>query len=287
MAMVAYFIWSCFPFYFKLLGDYGAVEIIVHRIVWTLVALSAFMFITRRRAWLDILRDNPKWLLMTFLSGLLIATNWLTYVWAVNADKILDASLGYFMSPLAGIALSFFVLKERLRPLQLLAIALAALAVLLQIVLLGVLPMVAFLLAFTFSVYGLMQRKTPLDAVSGLFLETLLLVPFCVAYLMMADTASSALSFWLSKEVSLLMLAGPVTLVPLLLYNGATKLVSFNSLSFMQYVTPLSIFLIAVFYYGEPFDMKRLSVFALIWLGLVIFSVDLIRHKKVQNKSKT
>ena len=280
MGLGAYFIWSCFPFYFKLLGDYHAVEVIVHRIIWTFILLLLFLLFKKHWQNISIIKQNPKILLWTFISGLLIATNWLTYVWAVANDKIIDASLGYFISPLMGVALSFFILKETLRPLQIVAIGLALLAVIIQVVMLGFLPIVSLLLALTFAFYGLMQKKTPLTSIFGLFLETALLVPLCLIWLAMNDVASSHFSFWLSDDIWLLSLSGMVTLVPLLLYNQSTKLVSFNTLSFMQYITPTSVFMIAVFYYHEPINIQRLMIFGLIWAGLLIFSIDMIKHRR-------
>ncbi|WP_323841414.1 MULTISPECIES: EamA family transporter RarD [unclassified Moraxella] len=280
LGLTAYVIWSLFPFYFKQLSAYDAVEVIGHRLIWTFVILLIFLIIKKHWQAIDLIKQNPKLIIWTFVSGLLIATNWLTYVWAVSHDKIIDASLGYFISPLMGVALSFFLLKERLRLLQMIAIILASVAVAIQVVLLGFLPMVSLLLALSFAFYGIMQKRTPLDSISALFLETAMLVPFCVLWFMTHDVASSQPSFWLSDDIWLLMLAGPVTLIPLLLYNQSTKLVSFNTLSFMQYITPTSVFVIAVFYYHEFIDMNRLAVFALIWLALMLFSVDMIKHRK-------
>ncbi len=279
LGLIAYTIWSLFPFYFKQLSDYNAIEIIGHRLIWTFVILFLFLIIKNHWQAIKVIKNQPKIILWTFISGLLIATNWLTYVWAVNNDKIIDASLGYFISPLMGVALSFFILKERLRPLQIIAIVLASMAVGIQVIMLGFLPIVSLLLALSFAFYGLMQKRTPLDSISALFLETAMLVPFCVIWFMAHDVASSQLSFWVSNDIWLLMVAGPVTLIPLLLYNQSTKLVNFNTLSFMQYITPTSVFIIAVFYYHEPIDLKRLMIFSMIWLGLVIFSVDMIKNR--------
>lgn len=281
-ALGAYFIWSCFPFYFKLLSEYHAVEVIVHRVLWTFVTLLIFLLLFRRWQFIDIIKKNPKWLIITFASGLLIASNWLTYVWAVHHDKILDASLGYFTGPLIGMLLSFFVLKESFRRLQVIAIFLALSAVLVQIVWLGTFPVVALVLAVSFSVYGLLQRQTPLDAASGLFVETIGLLPLCLGWLLTHDVASANVSFWLSPQIFLLMLAGPVTLVPLLLYNQSTKCVNFNTLSFMQYITPLSVFMIAIFYYQETFTKGTLAVFVLIWIALIIYMIDLLKARKVK-----
>ncbi|WP_019672985.1 EamA family transporter RarD [Psychrobacter lutiphocae] len=278
-ALAAFIIWGSFPFYFKQLGQYNAVEIIGHRIVWTFVCLSLVLIIGKRWQWLTTLKNNPRLIWVTFVSGLIIGCNWLTYVWAVNANQILEASLGYFISPLVGIMLSLVVLKERLRPLQWLAVAFALSSVLIQVVMLGKLPIVSLVLALSFSVYGVMQRKTPLQALDALFLETALLLPICIWWFLQADVASSQLAFWWSSDIWFLMLAGPVTLVPLLLFNQSTKMVAYSILSFMNYLTPTIIFCLAVFYYHEPFDSKRLIIFSLIWIGLVLFSIDLWQNR--------
>lgn len=276
----AFLIWGCFPLYFKELIEYDAIEIIVHRVVWTFVILLGITIITRRFRWVDQIKKQPKWLFLTFLASVLIATNWLVYVWAVTHDQVLEASLGYFIHPLVGVLFSMLIFKEKLRLMQKLAVLLAAAAVGIQIVWMGGLPWVSMLLPLSWGLYGVIQRQTPFDALDGLFLETALLVPISLIWLQFSHVASSSMAFWVSSEIWLLMLAGPVTLVPLLLYNISTKLVQFNTLSFLNYLTPSLIFLLAIFYYHEPFDAKRLLVFVLIWVGLLMFSADMFKHKK-------
>ncbi|AXT93269.1 EamA family transporter RarD [Moraxella catarrhalis] len=276
----AFLIWGCFPLYFKELIEYDAIEIIVHRVVWTFVILLEITIITRRFRWIDQIKKQPKWLFLTFLASVLIATNWLVYVWAVTHDQVLEASLGYFIHPLVGVLFSMLIFKEKLRLMQKLAVLLAAAAVGIQIVWMGGLPWVSMLLPLSWGLYGVIQRQTPFDALDGLFLETALLVPISLIWLQFSHVASSSMAFWVSSEIWLLMLAGPVTLVPLLLYNISTKLVQFNTLSFLNYLTPSLIFLLAIFYYHEPFDAKRLLVFVLIWVGLLMFSADMFKHKK-------
>lgn len=276
----AFLIWGCFPLYFKELIEYDAIEIIVHRVVWTFVILLGITIITRRFRWIDQIKKQPKWLFLTFLASVLIATNWLVYVWAVTHDQVLEASLGYFIHPLVGVLFSMLIFKEKLRLMQKLAVLLAVAAVGIQIVWMGGLPWVSMLLPLSWGLYGVIQRQTPFDALDGLFLETALLVPISLIWLQFSHVASSSMAFWVSSEIWLLMLAGPVTLVPLLLYNISTKLVQFNTLSFLNYLTPSLIFLLAIFYYHEPFDAKRLLVFVLIWVGLLMFSADMFKHKK-------
>ncbi|KAA0922573.1 EamA family transporter RarD [Psychrobacter sp. ANT_H56B] len=278
-ALIAFSIWGAFPLYFKQLSDYNATEIIGHRIVWTFACLLVVLVVTKRWQWIDTLKKNPRWIAYTFVSGIIIAINWLTYVWAVNNNQILEASLGYFIGPLVGVGLSMLLFKERLRTLQWVAIGFALLSVVIQVVMLGSLPWVSLILAFSFSTYGTIQRQTPLTAVDAMFVETAMLLPIFIAWFWQSDVASSNISFWFTPSIWLLMLAGPITLIPLLMFNKSTKLVAYSILSFMNYLTPTFIFFLAVFYYNEPFDLHRLAVFGLIWLGLLLFSIDLWRHR--------
>ena len=278
-ALIAFFIWGAFPLYFKQLSDYNATEIIGHRIVWTFTCLLIVLVVTKRWQWIDTLKKNPRWIAYSFISGIIIAINWLTYVWAVNHDQILEASLGYFIGPLVGVGLSMILFKERLRTLQWVAIGFALLSVVIQVVMIGSLPWISLILAFSFSTYGTIQRQTPLTAVDAMFVETAMLLPIFLAWFWQSDVASSDIGFWFTPSIWLLMLAGPITLIPLLMFNKSTKLVAYSILSFMNYLTPTFIFFLAVFYYNEPFDLQRLAVFGLIWLGLLLFSIDLWRHR--------
>ena len=278
-ALIAFFIWGAFPLYFKQLSDYNATEIIGHRIVWTFTCLLIVLVVTKRWQWIDTLKKNPRWIAYSFISGIIIAINWLTYVWAVNHDQILEASLGYFIGPLVGVGLSMILFKERLRTLQWVAIGFALLSVVIQVVMIASLPWISLILAFSFSTYGTIQRQTPLTAVDAMFVETAMLLPIFLAWFWQSDVASSDIGFWFTPSIWLLMLAGPITLIPLLMFNKSTKLVAYSILSFMNYLTPTFIFFLAVFYYNELFDLHRLAVFGLIWLGLLLFSIDLWRHR--------
>ena len=268
-ALISFFIWGGFPLYFKQLSAYDATEIIGHRIIWTFICLLIVLVATKRWGWIETLKQNPRWIALSLASGLIIATNWLTYVWAVNHDNILEASLGYFIGPLVGVALSMILFKERLRPLQWVAIGFALLSIVIQVVMLGSLPWISLILAFTFSTYGSIQRQTPLTAIDAMFVETAMLVPACLWWFWQSDAVSHQLSFWFSTNIWLLMIAGPITLIPLLLFNKSTRLVAYSTLSFMTYLTPTFIFFLAVFYYHEPFDLHRLAVFGLIWVGKI------------------
>lgn len=283
-ALSAFCIWGCFPLYFKQLGAYDSTEIIAHRIFWTFALLLIVILLTRRFNWIKQFRESPKLFFLTFISGMIISVNWLTYVWAVNNNHLLEASLGYYLSPLMGVGLSLVVLKEKLRKLQWVAIGFAVLSVFLQVMMLGKLPWVSLVLALSFGVYGLMQRQTPLMAVDALFVETALLLPFVLIWLQNSDVASSHLDLWLSNEIWLLMLAGPITLIPLLLFNKSTKMVAFSVLSFMNYLTPTFLLFLAIYYYKEPFDIQNFGIFGLIWVALIIFSIDLVLIKNRLSK---
>lgn len=276
LGVVAYVIWGFFPIYFKLLQSYSALAIMGHRIVWTFLSVAVMVLFCRHFHGLKLLKAQPKWLAFTFFSSLCIANNWLIYVWAVNHNQVLEASLGYFISPLAGIALAMIVLKEKLRTLQWLALALAVFGVLLQIVLIGRLPWVSLALAATFSVYGLMHRKNPLDALSALFVETVCLLPFCLIGVLLF---SNEQPLFADGDLFLLFLSGPITLLPLLLYNRAAKLLAFTRLNFIGYIGPSLVFLLAIFVYHEPFDQYKLVTFLLIWAALACFSWDLWRGR--------
>lgn len=279
-ALFSFIVWGFFPLYFKQLKQYEASEIIAHRMIWTCVGVLLMIIVTKNWRWLTTLKQQPKWLFYTIVSGILIMFNWLTYVWAVNHDRILEASLGYFIGPLMGVLLSLLVLKEKLRPLQWIAVGLAVIGVMIQLVILGKLPWVSLILAATFSVYGLSHRYNPLDAVSSMFIETVFLLPLFFLWFGMHEVASSHVDFWLSPQIFMLIIAGPITLIPLLMYNKATKMVAFSLLSFMNYLTPSLIFLLAVFYYHEPFTVYTLVTFGFIWAGLAFFSYDLINERK-------
>lgn len=285
-ALSAFFIWGLFPFYFKELSDYLAFEVIAHRIIWTCVCCVFLLLLLKKKQWITEIIQKPSLLGYIFVTSVLITANWTIYVWAVNHNQIVEASLGYFMTPLIGVMLAVLVFKEKLRKLQVIAIIFATISVVLQLIMLGKLPWVSLGLACTFSTYGMLHKRMPILPLPSLFLESLLICPVVIGWLFFHDVASSHLSFWTSSHIWFLMLAGPVTLVPLLLYNIATKKVPFALLSFFNYSTPSMIFLLAVFYYKEPFSLTKLILFSLIWIGLALFSIDLWQNRTKKKEQK-
>ena len=275
LGLSAYLLWGLFPLYFKHLDSVPALEIVVHRVLWSALGAGLLLLVWRHPGWWRELRAQPGRLAALVLSGLLIASNWLLYVWAVNNQHMLEASLGYYINPLVNVLLGLLLLGERLRPLQWLAVALAAAGVAQQVWQLGSLPWVSLLLALTFGFYGLLRKRVAVAALPGLALETWLLLPLALAWLALhGDAASSQAAFWSSAPALWLALSGPVTLLPLLCFNAAARHLPYATLGFLQYVAPTLVLLLAVFHYGEPLAPARLLAFACIWAGLLVYSLD-------------
>lgn len=275
LGLSAYLLWGLFPLYFKHLDAVPALEIVVHRVLWSALGAGLLLLVWRHPGWWRELRAQPGRLAALVLSGLLIASNWLLYVWAVNNQHMLEASLGYYINPLVNVLLGLLLLGERLRPLQWLAVALAAAGVAQQVWQLGSLPWVSLLLALTFGFYGLLRKRVAVAALPGLALETWLLLPLALAWLALhGDAASRQAAFWSSAPALWLALSGPVTLLPLLCFNAAARHLPYATLGFLQYVAPTLVLLLAVFHYGEPLAPARLLAFACIWAGLLVYSLD-------------
>ena len=252
LGLTAYVIWGLFPLYFKLLERIPAVEIIVQRAVWSALFGAVLLLFWKHPGWWRELRQNPQRFVVLAASGLLIASNWMTYVWAVNNGHMLEASLGYYINPLINVMLGMLLLKERLRPLQWLAVALASLGVAQQVWQLGSLPWVSLVLALTFGFYGLIRKKAPVAALPGLVVETWLLLPLALVWLLFfADGPTSETAFWSTPEALWVVAAGPVTLVPLVCFNAAARHLPYATLGFLQYLAPTLVLLQAILLFGE------------------------------------
>lgn len=215
-------------------------------------------------------------------TALLIGSNWLIFIWAVNNDRLLDASLGYFINPLVNVVLAMLFLHERFRPLQWMAVALAGSAVAVQIISYGQMPWVAFALALSFGGYGLLRKKVSLDTLPGLFIETTLLLPLAGCYLILNSEASY---IYYRSDSLLLAASGVVTTLPLLAFTAAAVRLKLSTLSMFQYIAPSTMFLLAVLVYDEALDQTKVMVFALIWTALAVFSWEGIRHRRKQKLS--
>ena len=275
LGICAYVIWGLFPLYFKAIQAVPPVEIIVHRALWSVVFGALLLLVWKHPGWLRELLDHPKRFAVLALSGSLIAGNWLVYVWAVNNGRMLEASLGYYINPLVNVLLGMLILGERLRRLQWVAVGLAAAGVAQQLWQVGSLPWVSLVLALTFAAYGLIRKKAPVAALPGLVVETCLLLPLAIGWILLHPAAmSSQPAFWTTSEALWLMAAGPVTLIPLVCFNAAARHLPYATLGFLQYVAPTLVLLLAVFVFDEHFDPTKLAAFLFIWAGLAVYSVD-------------
>ncbi|OCG02948.1 EamA family transporter RarD [Gilliamella sp. wkB112] len=275
LAITAYFIWGLSPIYFKMIESVPAIEIIIHRIIWSAVCCTFLVFFIKQKQWWQPLLNHPKYILILFGTGFMLSMNWLTYVWAINNNYMLEASLGYYINPLLSVLLGTLVLKEKMRKLQWIAISLAVIGVMIQIILMGQLPWISVFLALTFALYGLIRKIVPINVLPGMMIETWALLPVTIGWLLFhTNSMSLSPNFWHSHMIWLCMLAGPITLIPLILFNLAAKHLPYSSIGFLQYLSPTLVFLLAIFYFHENFHIEKLLTFAFIWLALILFSLD-------------
>lgn len=278
-ATVCYSLWGLFPLYFKALHSIASLEILLHRMVWSLLFLAGVLSIRQQWAWLGSAMRQPKLIAGFAASASLLSVNWFIYIWSVNHGHVIDASLGYFMTPLVSVLLGFVFLHERLRSAQWCAVALAALAVCWLTWQTGRLPWIGLCLAATFGTYGLLRKTAQLGALEGLSLEVLLLFPFALAYLIYLHQAGQADFFAASVNTQLLLVAaGPITAVPLLLFAAAARRIPMASLGLMQYISPSLQLVLGIFLFQEQFSTSRIVAFVGIWLALFIYSIEGVRH---------
>jgi chloramphenicol-sensitive protein RarD len=284
LGLIAYITWGLFPLYFKAIAAVPSVEIIVHRVLWSALCGSLLLLVWKHPGWWRELRNNPRRLAVLALSGSLIAANWLTYVWAVNNGRMVEASLGYYINPLVNVLLGMLLLGERLRPLQWLAVGLAAVGVAQQVWQVGSLPWVSLALALSFGFYGLIRKQAPVAALPGLVVETWLLVPLAIGWLLLNPMAVSAqASFWTTSQAWWLAAAGPITVMPLICFNAAARHLPYTTLGFLQYIAPTLVLSLAVLVYGEHLAASTLLAFAFIWTGLAVYSVDIWLRSRRRN----
>ncbi|MBY0574344.1 MAG: EamA family transporter RarD [Undibacterium sp.] len=277
-ATFCYTAWGLFPLYFKALHEVPSFEILLHRMVWALAFLALVLTWRKQWSWLRSVLQQPKLLLGFAFSALLLSTNWFIYIWAINSGRILDASLGYFMTPLVSVLLGFVLLKERLRKVQWIAVACAALGVLWLTFQTGHPPWIGLVLAMTFGVYGLMRKTAALGALEGLSLETMMLFPFAAAYLIFLGIQNQThFLHSTTTEQALLLALGPITAIPLLLFAAAARRIPMATLGLLQYISPSLQLLLGVLLYQEQFSSDRLLGFIGIWLGLFLYSADGLR----------
>ena len=272
--IAAYSMWGLFPIYWKLLRHVPAIQLIGHRVGWSFLLLITVVIATRQ--WQNFHGTlNPRTLQIYFIAAILIGVNWLTYVWAVNANYIVETSLGYFINPLLSVLLGVLFLHERLRTLQWLPIAFAAAGVGYLTLTYGRLPWIALLLAFTFGIYGLVKKVAPLGSLFGLTLETGILFLPAILYLGYMEVEGQGAFLHTGYVSDLLMVgAGMVTTVPLLMFASSARRIPLSVVGILQYIAPTLQFLAGVLIYKEPFDQSRMVGFSLVWLALIVFWLE-------------
>lgn len=278
LAVATYVIWGFLPLFMKQLAHVPPSEVIAHRVLWSLpIALAVLLWQGR---WADVgaaLR-RPRLLAMAIVTAALISVNWMIYVWAVGNNHALDAALGYYINPLFSVALGATLLHERLSRAQVAAIVLAALAVVVLTVQLGRLPMVAIGLTLTWGIYALCKKSLPLGPTQGFTLEVLILTPFALAFVIwLSATGQSHFAAGNAWDTILLIGCGPVTAIPLICYAMAAKQLRLTTIGILQYIAPTMIFVTAVLIFGEPFGAAQMIAFPMIWAGVIIYSLSLLR----------
>jgi chloramphenicol-sensitive protein RarD len=281
LGVAAYGMWGLFPLYWPLLKPAGAVEILAHRVVWSLAVMVALVFVVRRGPQLRRAIANPRTRTLLTVAAVVIAVNWGTYIWGVNNGHVVETSLGYFINPLVTVLMGVVVLGERLRRPQWIALGLAAVAVLGLTVEYGRPPWIALVLAFSFGTYGLAKKQANVGAVESLTLETAVLTPVGLVYMgWLASQGTLEFGRHGTGNTLLLLGAGVVTAIPLICFGAAATRVSLTTIGLLQYLTPTIQFVIGVLVFQEPMPVMRWVGFALVWAALAVFTIETLNHRR-------
>ena len=278
-ALSAYLLWGVLPLYMKAVAHIPAIEVVAYRVLWSVPVAGAVLLVLGRTADISAAFRSPRTLAMAALTAAIISINWGIYVWAIAVERTVETALGYYINPLVTVMLGALLLGEKLNRLQLVAVALAVAAVAILTVEAGGLPWVSLALAVTFAVYGYLRKTLPIGPSQGFFLEVLILSPPCLAYVAWLAWSGEGHLFAGGRDFWLLLLAGPVTAVPLILYAFGAKLLRISTIGIMQYIAPTMIALIAVFAFGEPFGTGRMIAFGLIWTALALYTWSMFAGK--------
>jgi chloramphenicol-sensitive protein RarD len=277
-AVAAYTMWGIAPIYFKALTHIPAAEILMHRVIWSVAVLVVLIVGLKQLGKVRAALKSKRVVATLLLAGFLLAGNWLLFIWAVNNNYMLEASLGYFINPLINVFLGRLFLGEQLRPVQKVAVVIAMIGVGLLVVSYGQLPWIALSLACSFSVYGLLRKQVNVDSMPGLFIETSMMLPVALIYYVFFATVTADLTENSSQLNSLLLFAGILTTAPLLCFTAAAKRIKYSTLGMVQYIGPSLMFLLATVVYKEPLSQARLLTFVLVWTALAIFTYDAVRY---------
>lgn len=275
-ALLSYSIWGVFPLYWKMLLHVPPPQILAHRIVWSMFFLILILVWRRDRIFIQYL-SSPKILGTLVISGTFIGVNWFTYIYAVNNNHIVEASLGYYINPMVNVLLGVVFMKERLTRMQIIAVAFAFAGVAYLTLHYGRIPVISLVLAFSFGIYGLIRKKANLQSMPGLMVETMLLAPIAIWYLWHVNSlGSGSLGHYSRLTDILLLIGGPVTALPLFWFGIAATRIPLTTLGFIQYLSPTIQLLIGIFIFSEPFDTNYLISFGLVWIGLGIYTYSVI-----------
>ncbi|EAQ32668.1 MULTISPECIES: EamA family transporter RarD [Idiomarina] len=286
-ALAAYSFWGFAPIYFKSVQQVPAFEILAHRIIWAFILVFILIVGLKRLNRLKPIIRSPKMMFRLTVATCLLGGNWFLFIWAVNANHMLDASLGYYINPLLNVAIGMAFFQEKMRRLQLFAIGLAIVGVGIQVVTFGSVPWVALALASSFAIYGAIRKRLPVDSISGLWLETTLLVPVMLGYLLFfADSPSADMTANSWQLNVLLMAAGLVTTIPLLCFTAAAQRIRYATLGFFQYIAPSLMFILAVNLYDEPLAESKLITFVIIWSALALYTFDSVIQRQRNRRLK-
>jgi chloramphenicol-sensitive protein RarD len=282
--VLAYALWGAFPIYFSLLDAVSPIEVVAHRIIWTLVFL--IIIVTIAKTWRSVKRAfTTKTLLILLAAAVFISVNWLVYVYAVATNQVVQASLGYFINPLISVALGVVLLRERLRITQWVAVGIALIAVAVLTISYGAVPWISLVLGFSFGMYGLLKKLANVGSTESLAIETAALAPFAFALMGVWEVNGQAAFVLDGWQISiLLILLGPVTALPLLAFGGAATRIPLSTLGLLQYITPILQFSIGVFIFGEAMPDSRWIGFFIVWTALVVFSIDAYRHSRQRSR---
>ncbi|MEM8512456.1 chloramphenicol-sensitive protein RarD [Massilia sp. MP_M2] len=286
-AALAFFCWGLFPIYFHALGEVPPLQILAHRMLWSLAFLLILLLLRRDWKWLQVVRQ-PRVFFSFVLSALLLSANWLVYIWSVMNHHVIEASLGYFINPLVNIVLGYLILKERMRPLQWAAIGVAALGVAWLTWQAGTVPWIALFLALSFGGYGLLRKTAALGPLEGLSFETIVLFPLAAGYMIWLTVQGQNVFINTASDSTrwLLIMAGPLTAIPLLLFATGARKIPLSILGLLQYLSPTLQFLLGVWLFKEAFSADRLVGFVLIWSALALFAGEgLLRRQPVAAKA--
>lgn len=284
-ALQAFFTWGILPIFWKLLSNVSAIEILAHRIFWSFAFLIILLLLTRKKNVWNLLRQK-KTRKSLIISSLLIGLNWGLFIYAVNAKQIVEASLGYYINPIVNVILGMIVLNEKLDKLKYIAVLIASAAVIYLTIDYGKFPWIAIILACSFGLYGLTKKTAGIEAIPALAVETLILAPFALGYILYKMWIGNGALFTGSISISsYLMLTGIVTTLPLYWFAKGAQRIPLSALGFMQYIAPTLMLLIGVLIYNEPFRYEQLIAFGLIWIALALYTTSIIRNTRKKIKS--